>query len=128
MAEIFPEVELKERAIPPCVFVSVREFGHRGQLVASFRCASREVAVTTTALSGTRPSPAACLDDLCALLAGHVCPTAQKRASPGQHGALNAAAEDGGKGGVAKQKRGRPSMAESMKKVSGHLRRGQYLL
>ena len=73
------------------------------------------------------PSPAACLDDLCALLAGHVCPTAQKRASPDQHVALDTAAEDGGKGGVAKQKRGRPSMAESLKKVSEHLRRGQYL-
>ena len=47
MAEIFPEDELKGSAI-----VSVREFGHRGHIV-TICFASHQVAVTTTALSGT---------------------------------------------------------------------------
>jgi len=61
-----------------------------------------------------------CLDDLFTLLAGHTCPAAaQKRPSPDQNGDL--AAEDGSTDAVAKPKRGRPSMANSIEKVSDHL-------
>ena len=90
--EIFSEDELKGRVIPPCVFISVRENSNRDQLVANFRCASRQVAVTTTSSTGTRPSPAACLDDLCALLV----PRLHKRDSGGTRGGAAAGVDGGG--------------------------------